>query len=623
VFWPVMAFPYAFDDVDMLNAVGLYRAGLLDGTRLLIGPHNEHVVPLVRMLFLAFSDAFQLDARFFHAFLIGVHALGAWACALLMLPITRGTLPAATTLVAYVAFGASASTAVWYPTASVFMLASVAIWASLAAYARVSRPWAASVACLCLVVLACTATSSAVPLLLSPIVLAVGSSGRPVGSRIALVATVLVVGLAVAAVAAASYRYYAGVPLPVPQLTTQRLLVGAGIVLMAPGLLIAGWVPGLPITPFGVILASMAGWVCLVSALWLSDRRAWCLLAAAWAGPLAMAMVIGVARPNQTFASLIATDRYYYPFVAPLAMHVGLLAGAMTRTREAVPAWRFAAWLGLAVTVWMSANAMSAATTIPLAILTQHADGWARQIRLAEWIAFEARTPLTVSMGQVPIAGMHKEGLTLPALIALLHPDKPVSFRYTLNPSESARLNRVLEQWRANAGLSAPGACVIDGVLTSPVAGVVDFRVMPFAEHIRGGFEWEKGYRWIGGHTEVTLRRTAGDLVIRGFTMASALAKRDLAFNGIRVTAALDGTTVGTVTFRSDGEQEFRFSRPPDSMQAAEGTLVTVSLRADPVWRPAEVFPGNGDPRTLAIGLVAVGLSHRTLAQPATYACPY
>ena len=105
--------------------------------------------------------------------------------------------------------------------------------------------------------------------------------------------------------------------------------------------------------------------------------------------------------------------------------------------------------------------------------------------------------------------------------------------------------------------------------------------------------------------------------------MASALAKRDPAFNGVRVTAQVDGMTVGTATFRNDAEQEFRFSLSPDALHDVESKSFTVSLRATPVWRPADVMPGNGDARQLSIGLVAIGVSRGTLAQPATYACPF
>src|SRR6266853_6402924 len=62
VFWRTLSLPYALDDISQLSALAAMRAGRMSFSDWLFLPHNEHVLPLLRLLFWGATWVGGLDA---------------------------------------------------------------------------------------------------------------------------------------------------------------------------------------------------------------------------------------------------------------------------------------------------------------------------------------------------------------------------------------------------------------------------------------------------------------------------------------------------------------------------------------------------------------------------------
>jgi len=81
VFWRSFHVAYGFDDIAHLHALAAYRSGEISFTSWLFEQHNEHVVPLLRLYFMASTRLSGLSSAAMHILIFMNYAAGAFACA--------------------------------------------------------------------------------------------------------------------------------------------------------------------------------------------------------------------------------------------------------------------------------------------------------------------------------------------------------------------------------------------------------------------------------------------------------------------------------------------------------------------------------------------------------------
>ena len=642
-FLSALSLPYAYDDLDVLDTVSLWRTGAYRFVDLLFLPHNEHLIPAWRLLFSGSTWAFGADARFFHLALFALHAAGAWAVGRLAAAAGAGQVGRWGAALAYAAIGGFAGTAVWYPTGAVIMGAWVAVLVGLTRFYRApgaagetasakARPPAPGSAALWSLA-GLTATTGALPALAAPwLAFVLASFGPPDRARTR--ARRAAIGLAVAGVAAlafvrADYFAYARQPFPTPSL--------AGI----PAFLqILGAAPGhFLTTAAGLfapadalrIVASAVGWLLTAAALWRATkngREGRNVLLSLWAGAAALAFAVGLSRPDVTFASLPTSNRYFYPFAAPLCASIGVLLGAIPARR--VTRWAVAAPLLLA---FLLGQIRSLKPTLPAEPHDASARFWLHAELLAHLMATEAAKPgappWTITDGLVPYPGIHDGSLSLRTILRTVFP-RPVAgerFAAGATPVDLRRENEVFDRWADALGSPTVPVCAAEQGLGPPAAatGYADFRIgAREGAALSGLYAWEPPFRWMGPNARLRLIGAPGDLIVRAWAPAKAelvnLKEPGVAFT---LDAKVEGVPLGTFRFDpAGGEQLARFEIEGRlSPESIVGRPVAIELTARPVWSPKDNMPGSRDARALTIGLFVVGFSTDTLDRPAAMRC--
>jgi len=131
-YWDTLRLPYALDDLDHLHAIADMRWGKTSFLRWVFLTNNEHIMPLLRLFYLASTLVGRLDATFFRVTLALVPAAGGLACGLLVFyhgGSRLGMWAAGTVYAGLVGFAGSV---VWLPANSNFLLPAVALNFALA-----------------------------------------------------------------------------------------------------------------------------------------------------------------------------------------------------------------------------------------------------------------------------------------------------------------------------------------------------------------------------------------------------------------------------------------------------------------------------------------------------------
>ncbi len=658
--WLAIGAPYGFDDLDVLDVVALWRLGAYRLVDLLFLPHNEHLIPAWRLLFSASTWFFGADARFFHLALLALHAAGAWAVGRLALAAGAGRVGVLASTLLYAAGAGFAGSAVWYPTGAVVMGAWVAVLLGLTRFYRVGAPPSPGRTAL-FSIGGLAATTGALPGLAAPwLAFVLASFGEKSRARTLARRTALALplaGLAVLVFMRADYAAYANRPFPSPSLS--GLPAFFAILASAPGqfLTTAGGVLIPPVSWRAA--ASVVGWLLAAFAFWRawrSGRTGRDLLLSLWAGSAALAFAVGLNRPDLTFAALPNSNRYYYPFTAPLALSFGLLLDALA-TRIASrfrgspapggetpsPRSRLAAafsWDRIAVLLvaipFVLGQAASFRQTLPSPPHDASPAFWRAAAVLSHLLEAEAARPgappWTLTDGLFPFPGIHDGSLAFSTIFRTHFPRPIAGERFALAPpgtrivpgvsaDDLRRENEVLDRWADAVGAATVPVCATPSGLVAPTAAahVADFRASPRDDvALFGLYTWEPPFRWMGPTARLRLKAAPGDLIVRAWMPPpSTLSRPEPTFT---LTAKAAGRTLGTFRFDpAGGEQLARF--PLTEPLAPDGSSVVIVLTADPVWRPSETMPGSRDTRELTVGLFVVGFSGDPLERPVPMRC--
>ena len=332
MFWRSFHVPYGFDDIAHLHALAALRSGEISFTTWFFYQHSEHIVPLLRLYFMAATKISGLSSAAMHVMIFLNYALGAFACAWILFSFTRSRLGAFLAGTIYVGAGGFAGSAIWQPTAAQFSVAGTPLILATAIvvspYAR--KRWADAAVLLLIVVSAMGMGAMAVAALSIPLYLFLAKPDTITPARRNLMIGLSVLLSAALLLATWWVMYLHGVHSP--KFAMQGVYDGLFLVFVTPGRFLLAWTPfielGLPID----ISAALAGWILLILTLRWVSKPLRVLLIALWVGNGLLALLIGMGRYKiATYPDLFATDRYHYFFLLPLTLHVATALDHMMR----------------------------------------------------------------------------------------------------------------------------------------------------------------------------------------------------------------------------------------------------------------------------------------------------
>src|SRR6185295_3937648 len=340
--------PFAYDDLDCLNLAADVMAGKAGFWAVAFRPHNEHLMPLLRMAFHASAAWFGIDATPFRLAVFGAHLLTAWFLGLLALRYSGRAAAAMAAGLAYVLPCGLSSMPLWVLVASGIPIGLLGVAGALLALAHretlgVLRARLLAAAG-CLWTLA--AASGLMPLLVGPLLLDEYERRRAGGARRSLGPFAVFCLSAMGACALATAVLYARVYRHAPEVNLLRGFPRAGFLLViAPyryvlpglGLPLAGSRLGNLIlwSSLGVVFAAPAA--ALLVALWRRGAAPLGRVAILTAvGPLGALLLVGAGRWNWWYGELYEADRYFFTLLLPLALFAGAVAAAVA---ERLPDW--------------------------------------------------------------------------------------------------------------------------------------------------------------------------------------------------------------------------------------------------------------------------------------------
>ncbi|HVG10967.1 MAG TPA: hypothetical protein VNM67_24905 [Thermoanaerobaculia bacterium] len=633
-FYPTFRLAYAYDDLDCLNAAADVLAGKAGFWETAFRPHNEHVIPLFRGMFLTSAAWFGIDATPFRLAIFAAHLLTAWFLSLLALKYSGRPSAALATGLAYVIPCGLSSMTVWVIIAATVTVGLVGISGATLALAcrqklgvRRARLLAGA-GC----IFALLMEGGIMPLLLGPMLLDEMERRRAGEKRlvgpfsifclIAMAASTLATTLlykalhghrptvdlirglprALFLMAITPYRLFfpgLGLPTDVGKLDNVILWSCLGLAVAAPVavLLLALWRRG---TGAGGPL----GLVTLVNAV----------------GPLGMLFLVGAGRWNWSPFYLFEADRYFFTLLLPLSLLAGAVAATAAERMQGWTGRERAAVLALCLLaagaeLWLHRRALM--HRVPFDVFDAHGRRFDQLAQLGQSLQAAAASlppgspPLSLPDGNLWFHDVHNGRISARLLLHVIVPESP-RLRLSMGPvsaRDAAVLNPVFEAWGREIDEPELAPVVADGELGTRAVKNVDFRTGARNQAVAGGFHgWEGSYRWMGRRGELRIQ-----LICRGLTFHLGTAEPALKAGplNVKVTAVDEvagvSAVLGTISIAQAGAVPYPLDALPFLSQAGSGRRIRLVLESDRTWRPADLIPGSADPRELSVQVLAAG----------------
>lgn len=602
---PSLRLPYFLDDFALLHEVARFRLGSVGFPAYLFGVHNEHTIPLLRLAVWASTSIAGTNPFPIRLAMVGLHALSAWAAGSLCARLSgrRAAAWIAGSVFA-IAVGGTGSV-LWNVTIGVFVLGGCGL--ALAIRSLVCgdprRIWPAL-----WWLIGGAAGLNGVAVAAAPLSLQLWQHPR----RWRRIGQLLVVGVVVMIAARWNYsRFTAADPLP---LTATGVANGLLLIALAPARIGWGFLPfPLPSLRLGLILG-IAGWALLAASLLRLEVRQRRIVTILWSVPIAISALVGMARARDPASTFLLTDRYFYLFLLPLAVHGGLILDRVWHARRSRPAGAIAAAIaGLAL--------VGAHTQFQRGVMTGVVDrslvawdSWHRLTDLLHEAATRSPTPLAIPPGPVELPAF--PAMEMSDLLLNSSAGQRVRFVYRREPldaNQSATLNHLLDDWSTSLPEKRSPVCVREGRLAqNRPPDAIDFSIDGYGSQVLGGFGEREvpGFRWMTEGGRLTLPAGRKDLLLRAAAPVSALRRVRPGFAGVRIHVAIDGAAAADLLVDNDTPQTFPVPRPPAAK--SEG-MTTIELTADQIWHAADIDARNLDPRTLSIALYFVGPTDREI----------
>jgi hypothetical protein len=621
VFWEVFPLSYALDDMDQLAVLATMRSGHMPFYLFLLRPHNEHLVPLLRLLFWAATWVSGIDALAARITVLLVHVAGAMACALLTSYVSRNRLAPWLAGTMYAGAAGFAGSVVWEITIACFSISAMLLYFALVAVARPSGHGKAALsASLALVLASCGGMPGAAIAAMSiPAYILIANPKLAWGRWRAMLAYLLL-SILILLGASLNLRHW-GVS---PTLRLSGLLGGGWLILTAAFRFLMAWIPlpdgELAQSPLRVAGWSVVAWaILLISSYWL-EKKTKNLLIALWAGDCVFVLLIGLGRSDFSLFELFVTDRYYYFFLLPLSIQAGAVA-ALWISRLTARNYAAKPLVAFVVVFLIAAGLVGSREKLHQRILWTiwelHKKALLRGKALVHLAAARASVQhrsrdLLLSDGGIPFDGVHKDRIAFSTLFFAEFPKGVPGVKWLYGepgiPSIDASVeNQLLDEWSQAFGTASP-VCVVNGTLQDVRAiGWVDFGKGAFDHAIVRGFHaWERPFRWMTRSGTVRLKGDGGALVIRAQAPLSLLRKKWPDLRSLRAEVHVDSRWVGEITITREEEQEFHISLPAETQSRLSPTHpIDVTLRSELTWTGADVH--ITDDRELSLALDAIG----------------
>jgi len=633
--FPTFRTAYAYDDLDCLNLAADVLAGKASYWQLVLRPHNEHLLPLMRMAFYASAAWFGINATPFRLAVFGAHLLTACFLGLLALRYSRRASGAIAAGLAYVLPCGLSSMMLWAVTAAGMPIGLVGLSGALLALAHretlgvVRARLLAGAGCLW----ALLAGSGLMPLLVAPLLLD-ELERRRAGDRRRFGPFAVFCVLAMGATALATAFLYTRVYGHRPAAHLLPGLPRAGFLLtIAPYRYV---LPGLGL-PMGATrldnlilwsslgLAIAAPVAALLLALWRRGASPLAQVAALTAvGPVGELMLVGAGRWDWSYANLYEADRYFFALLLPLALLAGAVAASAAERMQGWTVRQRAAILALCA-VALGAEVMlhrrALLGRVPFTIFAAHERRFVQLSHLAERLEGAAASlppgspPLSFPDGDLWFPDVHNRRVSARMLLHVIGSEGP---RLRLAPEpvserDARILNVVFAEWARAMGEPQSAPKMVAGRLMRAEAGeTVDFRLDAQEQAALGGFyAWEGSYRWMGqrGELRVSLAQPALQLVLAA-PLSDLRAKRGWEAIVVAVTAIDEATStpvpLGTVRVAENGPRAYTLDLSP-FLARFRGRTARLVLLADRTWRPSDVLAGSQDNRDLSVLVVSAG----------------
>ncbi len=633
VFWRALTLPFALDDLDQLHALAVMRSGRMPFGSWLMLPHNEHLLPLLRLLFWAATRITGLDPAAARIAILLTHVAGAMACALLTLCCSRNRLAGWLAGTIYAGAAGFAGSPLWEVTIAQFSMAATLLTFALVAITG-PRGRAAPIVSLTLILGSCSAMAEVVVATISIPAYVFIAHPRLAWSRWQAIRACLCLQVLIFMWASWTLNRWGVSPTMKPRLS--GLLGGGWLVLTAPYRFLMAWVP-LPDSSLGANLLNAAAWSALawtalvLSSRWL-DKATKGLLLALWTGDILFAMLVGLGRSDFSLLTLFLTDRYYYFFLLPLSIHAAVVASAIIsklRMSGRIAKLSIACGVVALVMAGLAGSRLKLGLAIPWKIYSFHRKALSEGKALADLISVRASTQeppreILLADGEIPFDGIHKDRIALSTLFFSEFPSGVRGVKWAFGgaaiPSVDASIeNQLLDGWSQAIGTSSP-VCVVSGSLRDVRSSSwIDFRKGSFENAIVRGFHgWEQTFRWMSRSGTVRLQGSGDSLVIRAHAPINLLRKRWPDIQGLRATIQANSIPIGEIFITRLGEQEFRLQVPTEVRAwMAAGNSIDVTLQSEVTWRGADVdLP---DERELSLALVAIGFPPGAEGSPASF----
>jgi hypothetical protein len=622
VYGGTLSLPFAYDDVDLLNQSADVLSGRSSWLELLARPHGDHLIPVLRLLFLAQASLFGVDATPLRLLFLAAHLGTAMLLARVAWRLLPGRVSGFCTALGYVGTAGLSSQLVWQPIGGSTPLALLAIAVSLWAVVNRRRLGARKAESLAALGIAgsVVCANTLFPMAAGPVLVNEWErrrEGRRGVSLLAIIGLLLAGSMAGAGVLAAYRQVGHGQALPIGEAVPRAMFLLAS----APFRAVFPW-RSLP-----VVLASSPGFpwpACLVGLGLLAIA----LVAARWAvgpesrtlgtvaflsslGSFGVLLLVGLGRSQAAYADLYYSDRYFHTLALPLALLVGALGEGLWR-RTAASARLQSLVVAFAVVAFSAHLALQRAAVrhlLDAPLYAAHARRFDSLERLTErLVAASTDDPLTLPDNAFAMPDVHNRRLTTRTLLFVIGPGhRAANLRLggpRVGSGDSDRLQTVLAAWAEAEGERQPLLAVRDGRLVNlREAGTVDFRVDSGDEHVVAGLDgWDGTSRWMHGSAELRLHPTGSRLRVIVAAPWGAIRAHAPEFPPLGIEASLsDGARqwqLGGLTVAGDGLVSAVFPVPPDLPRDG---FVLLRLAASRTWRPIDVLPENPDSRHLSV----------------------
>ncbi|MEA2162310.1 MAG: hypothetical protein QOK37_437 [Thermoanaerobaculia bacterium] len=613
LYYPTFRSAFALDDIEFINVTAAVLAGKRSLWSALLLPHDEHVAPLLRLLFLLYLKLFGLNATLWRVTTALVHACSAVCIGLIAWRYSGTPRAAVAATVVYVLPCGFSSMSIWCPSGAGVPIAFAALTGASALLAwrrhlRARRIIAGIAVLLALLFWRSFAPMALLPAVIDEIERRGAGARRPVGPF-----TIFCLGAIAFVVAGGARLIMMNVQMNIVHGAPRAifLLLVTPYRLFFPSLTVIGDDWGRSTALLGVPIGIAAGSIiaALLAALWRNGAPRLAVVAALTAVPtIILLLLIGLYRFNVSYYHFIEADRYFYPLLIPLALLAGAVASSISlsswpRVTRIVFVCALISGIGSEFTMHRQAMLHR----FPAALYARYGRRMATLRLLVHRL--EAAAPLELPKNIVWFDEWDRT-IDPTVLTNLLSDGKRLRVG---DHADGNRLNPLLDAWAQEIGEKVPYVRVPDGSLVNThIPMTIDFGAAPFDLWVTGFLEWENPFRWMGRRGELFATLGTSDLDLRLAAPLSDLRRIHPDWSSMPVRVSLRDEEsqatifLGVANITEDGVQQFRFSTKALRARFGSGRISNTILDCERVWTPAEIY-GTRDTRERTVQVYSGG----------------